>query len=467
MRLAWMPICVVVGLLALGAFGGQSGTTSGTDAESQSAPITYYVDAVRGRDSNAGIRPSSPWRTLSPLQGIRLRGGDRILLRGGQKFNGHLRLGTGNLGATSPAAQLGIGSYGGRRATIVASADQDAISAIDVAGIRISAVNLVGRDPRCRRDASNGYRYGSAGISVETRIPHEELEQGINIDHVSVSGFCNGIAVGSVPEGSRISNLRVTDVRAHDNASAGIWTYDLADGQHAIRDVRVSRTRAYRNGVRGGIVLFGVDGGRVDKSVAFANGRAAGGGVGIWAFDSNRIAFTHNESYGNGSPTNDNDGDGFDFDRGVSNSVMAHNYSHDNGGVGYLICSCNGKYYPYYRMHNVTLRSNLSRNDGSSGQPSLWVEGGELMTGVEIESNRVESGAGHGPLVEVTGCLTCEEGWRASYLSDVTDGSPYTQVWAHDNTFASQGSKPLRWVFPGRSSDLRFRDNRWLVLRGR
>jgi hypothetical protein len=223
----------------------------------------------------------------------------------------------------------------------------------------------------------------------------------------------------------------------------------------------VSRTWAYRNGVRGGIVLFGVDGGRVERSVAFANGRAAGGGVGVWAFDSTRIAIVHNESYRNGSTAIDDDGDGFGLDRGVSNSVMAHNYSHDNGGVGYLVCSCNGDYYPYYRMHDVAVRSNVSRNDGSSGQPSLRVEGGELMTGVEIAFNRVESAVGKGPLVKVTGCITCDGGWNASYLTEVSDGGPYTQVSAHDNTFVSRGSKPLRWARLGRSADVRFRNNRW------
>jgi hypothetical protein len=467
MRLAWMPICIVVGVLALLASGGKSAPTSVPDPVFESGSVSYYVDSARGRDSNPGTLPSAAWRTLAPLQRTSLHGGDGILLRGGQRFAASIRLGTDNLAGTSPASKLRIGSYGGGRATIVAPGRQHAISAIDVAGVHISGVNLVGGDPRCRKDASNGYRYGSAGISVENRTPHEALDAGINIDHVDVSRFCNGIAVGSVPEGSRISHLRVSAVSAHDNASAGIWTYDLADGQHAIRDVRVSRTWAYRNGVRGGIVLFGVDGGNVERSVAFANGRAAGGGVGIWAFDSTRIAITHNESYRNGSSTIDDDGDGFDLDRGVSNSVMAHNYSHGNGGVGFLVCSCNGDYYPYYRMHNVTVRSNVSRNDGSSGQPSLQIEGGELMRGIEVAFNRVESARGDGPVVKVTGCVTCEAGWNDSYLSDVTGGGPYTEVWAHHNTFVSRGSKPLRLMYPGRAADLRFRDNRWRALRGR
>jgi hypothetical protein len=395
-----------------------------------------------------------------PVNAVALRGGDSILLRGGQRFSGTIRLGSGNLSHTSRTSTLRIGSYGERRATIVASPHQDAISAIDVTGIQVSAVNLTGQAPTCSKDSSNGYRYGAAGIRVAARLPHMALDQGISIDHVDVSGFCNGIAVGTSAEGSGISHLHVTAVRAHDNASAGIWTYDRADKRHAISDVAVNRSWAYRNGIRGGIVLFGVDGGRVSRSVAFANGRTAGGGVGIWAFDSTRIVFSRNESYANGSPGIDDDGDGFDFDRGVSDSVMVHNYSHDNGGVGFLVCSCNGKYYPYYRTSNVVLRSNVSRNDGSSGQPSLWVEGGELMTGVQIASNRVESGAGDGPLVKITGCVTCDSG----YLERVTRGGAYTQVLLSGNAFATRGPKPLRIMDLGPAADLVLRDNTWRAM---
>jgi hypothetical protein len=336
MRLAWTPICIVV--ISIAVTGSGCGFRAGSDAAvvvrpvSAAGPITFYVDSARGRDSNSGTSPTTPWRSLVPVNGVALRGGDSILLRGGQRFSGTIRLGSGNLSHTSRTSTLRIGSYGERRATIVASPHQDAISAIDVTGIQVSAVNLTGQAPACSKDSSNGYRYGAAGIRVAARRPHMTLDQGISIDHVDVSGFCNGIAVGTSAEGSGISHLHVTAVRAHDNASAGIWTYDRADKRHAISDVAVNRSWAYRNGIRGGIVLFGVDGGRVSRSVAFANGRTAGGGVGIWAFDSTRIVFSRNESYANGSPGIDNDGDGFDFDRGVSDSVMVHNYSHDNGG---------------------------------------------------------------------------------------------------------------------------------------
>jgi hypothetical protein len=464
MRLA-PPICLVAGLLIIVTSGCLFAVPPGVvqcqpHPASRAAATTYYVDAARGRDSNPGTTPATAWRTLARVDRNSYRGGDTILLRGGQRFAGTICLGTANLTATSQTRGLMIASYGRGRATIFASPRTDGIAAINVAGVRVSGVNVVGRRDPCRKDVSNGYRYGTAGIRLEARALHGTLDQGIILDHADVSRFCNGIVIASDDDESRISHVRVTGVRSHDNGNAGVWTYDQANARHSIQDVRVTSTRAYRNNAQGGIVLFGVDGGTVANSVAFANARGAGGGVGIWAFDSNRILFVHNESFRNGRATISDDGDGFDFDQGVSNSVMEHNYSHGNGGVGFLVCSCNAGSSPFYRIHDVIIRSNLSRNDGSSGQPSLYLEGGAPMTGVYIASNRVESGTGRGPLVDVTGCLYCDP----SYMSDVAPGRPYTSVRVRRNAFVSRGGKPLLQVHPGRAADLVFQGNSWRAI---
>ncbi len=89
-------------------------------------------------------------------------GGDAILLRGGRRFAGTICLGTENLRGASDAQPFTIGSYGGGRATIVAPSHTDGIAAIDVGGIRVRDVELIGRRDVCNKDPSNGYRYGSA-----------------------------------------------------------------------------------------------------------------------------------------------------------------------------------------------------------------------------------------------------------------------------------------------------------------
>ena len=382
-------------------------------------------------------------------------GGDVILLRGGERFEGTICVGRANVLATARSGGLAIHSYGGGRATIAAPPRADGIAAIDV-GVQVADVNLVGRHDVCNEDTSNGYRNGTAGVRLEARDLHGTLAPALTVSHADLQQFCDGIVVASDDARSRVAGVRISRVTAHDNSDAGVWTYDRARAEHLIADVQVTDTRAYRNGYRGGIMLFGVDGGTVAHSVAYANARQAGGGVGIWAFDSNGIVFAHNESFGNGSPSITDDGDGFDFDRGVSNSVMVDNYSHDNGGIGLLLCSCNVGEAPFYRMHDIRLRSNVSRNDGGSGQPSLYVDGGEPITAVHILGNLVESARGEGPLVNLTGCRDC----TPSQMANVRNG-PYTSISLRANTFiAGAGKVPLE-KHPGSRDVFDLRDNAW------
>src|SRR5690242_14897902 len=100
MRLAWtVALCIlavgsaVFAVAAAGWFGHSSDDSANLAAAAVPAPASYYVDASRGRDSNAGTSRDAPWKTLSPLAGRPLHGGDAVLLRGGQRFRGSIRLG--------------------------------------------------------------------------------------------------------------------------------------------------------------------------------------------------------------------------------------------------------------------------------------------------------------------------------------------------------------------------------------
>jgi hypothetical protein len=83
-------------------------------------PATFYLNAATGSDANPGTSPQRPWRTLARADLERYRGGDRLLLRAGQRFPGNLRLDPLNLTDTSQRRPLTIGAYGGGRATIAA-----------------------------------------------------------------------------------------------------------------------------------------------------------------------------------------------------------------------------------------------------------------------------------------------------------------------------------------------------------
>ena len=128
-----LPICLIasVGVAASVAAGwfapGHEGQQASENRWRPAESATFYVDAARGHDSNPGTSRNGPWRTLSPLTRSGLRGGDAVLLRGGQSFEDPIRLSSENLSATSRRAMLTIGSYGGGRATLLAPDGENAI----------------------------------------------------------------------------------------------------------------------------------------------------------------------------------------------------------------------------------------------------------------------------------------------------------------------------------------------------
>ncbi|HYF01559.1 MAG TPA: hypothetical protein VEJ18_21735, partial [Planctomycetota bacterium] len=55
---------------------------------------TFYVDAVTGNDAAAGTSPAAAWKSVAAVQAAqaRLKPGDRVLFRRGQRFPGPLKL---------------------------------------------------------------------------------------------------------------------------------------------------------------------------------------------------------------------------------------------------------------------------------------------------------------------------------------------------------------------------------------
>jgi hypothetical protein len=319
----------------------------------------YYVSAT-GLDTNAGTL-SMPWKTINKVNSRAFAAGDRIFFEGGKTFSGKIYLDAGDLGTA--ANPIVIGSYGTGRAIIAGGADS-AFYAYNVAGIQIHNLQFTG-----------------SGASTSTKggvVFYADLAGGvkldkIHIDNVEVSGFAEGISIGSWNGTTGYRDVRVTNSLLHDNAKSGLGTYAFTNVTDAHQNVYVGRVKAYnQTGLAGnsnptgnGIVLGGVDGGTIERCVAWNNGALntnSAGPVGIWAYNANNIVIQYNEAYGNrtNAAAGGGDGGGFDLDGGVTNSVLQYNYAHDNDGAGYLFAQYNGA--PTFA--NNTIRYNISQNDG-------------------------------------------------------------------------------------------------------
>ena len=411
-------------------------------APAGASAASYYV-GPRGDDRAAGTSPAAAWRTLAEASARTFAPGDTLLLESGTIHHGSLAFGPDDHG--TPAAPVTVGAYGSGRAVIQA-ADNPGIVVHNAAGIVLRDLEVKG--PGATRSATNG-------ITFYTDLAGDVLLSGITLERVEVSGFGHsGVSIGSWNGRSGFRDVALRQVHAHRNRRAGISTYAQVRAVH--RNVVVHDSEADNNrGEPGlasnsgnGIVLGGVDGGRVEHSLAHHNGgqdTATEGPVGIWTYDSDAVVLEHNESWANRTGGSA-DGGGFDLDQATSNSVVQFNYSHDNDGAGYLVA--NG---PGTQDHSGnTVRYNVSENDGrDNGQGGilLW----RRSQGLQVHHNTVFLGP-------------TEEGSAALRVFDVAAGAG---AFVRNNLWVTTGGARLVRMTESAPSAVKLEGNGYHASDGR
>jgi hypothetical protein len=378
-----------------------------------SADRTFYVSA-RGDDRADGRASDRAWRTLDRVNSERLVPGDRVLLEGGGRFAGSVKLDARDAGDATRLVT--VGSYGDGRATITSSG-ASAVSVLDTAGVRIQDLTLIGDGvPTEAADGVTVFNDRSSGGRLDR----------VEVAGVEVSGFANGIAVGARAAGTGFRRVNIANSVLHDNRKAGLTVYgpafDASAPGYAHEDVTVSGVEAYGNrGEAGavtntgsGIVLGSVAGGVVEESSAHDNGgesSAPQGPIGIWAYDSTGVVLQRSVSFSN--RTRFADGGGFGLDQNVSNSLVQQNLSYDNDGAGYLLYTnqSNGSH------RDNTVRFNVSSDDSRNGSAygGITIGGGftgpasqTVVTGDQVFHNTVVMSAHDGqlpPALRVAGTL--------------------------------------------------------------
>ncbi len=338
---------------------------------SKSQAATYYI-SVTGDDAQPGTSTATAWRTVDRVNVATFQPGDKVLFAGGETFTGSIWLQAASKG--TPTRPIVLSSYGVGRATIF-SGTSFGFYGQNTAGIELRNLAFVG---------SGRLTNANSGVIFNIDSPNTHLEY-LRLDSLDVSGYRGtGILVGSWSGSSGFTDVRITTCRSHANGEAGFSSY--AENLAAHHNWYVGNCKAYDNAGRAdvttthtgnGIVLSGIDGALIEHCEAYNNGwlnaNQSGGPVGIWGWCCNNLTIQNCESHHNSSGTA-HDGGGFDLDGGCTNSIMQYNYSHDNGGPGYLLAQYPGA--PV--MRGLTIRYNVSQNDArrdSQGALQLWSSG--------------------------------------------------------------------------------------------
>jgi len=344
----------------------------------------YYLNPS-GDDRNKGTAIDHAWASIARVNQATLAPGDRVFFEARARFAGPLLLDSDDRGTSTDP--ITITSYGDGTAQIDGG-DGVGVFAHNTAGIILSQIAVNG---------SGNPRNTSDGVVFLNDLCGDVLLGGITLHQVEVKGFGrNGIAIGGWNGRSGFQNIRITHTTVHDNGLNGLVTY--AQQPQVNKQVYLANVESYRNTGQplvkphsgSGIILGHVDGGTVEWSRAYDNGRLGNAGVGIWTYDSTRILIQHNQSFGNHT-SGEADGGGFDLDGGVTDSVMQYNYSHDNDGAGYGLL----EYADAPPWVGNTVRYNLSVNDGRKNDAAgiqIWNGGTSLLAGAKIHENVVMVG---------------------------------------------------------------------------
>ncbi|MFF6883443.1 right-handed parallel beta-helix repeat-containing protein [Streptomyces sp. NPDC012421] len=426
-------------------------------------PFTFYV-SPDGDDENDGMSPEKPWRTLDHANTARFRPGDRLRLKGGERFRGTVTLEEGEAG--SAVRPVVIESYGTGRATI-APRGTSGITVHDTAGVAIRNIALVG-DRKALREG--------VGIAFRATRPGERRLAHVRIANVEARGFQNGISVGAEDDAvTGYSDVRISDVSVHHNLEAGLVFYgpefEADSPVYAHSGLRIERVTAFSNtgdpgsdrrNTGSGIALGSVRDAKVLRSVAHDNGArssadAEEGPEGIWVYDSTRVVLENNRSYRNRTGSRV-DGGGFGLDNNVSHSVMQYNLAYGNDGPGFLVYS--GQATGAHRDNVV--RFNMSWDDARKlPQYGGIVAYGSRMKNLDIYNNTVVMRTRDLASAEVAGsrppAIRLRDGMRGVSVHDnilATDGGPLIEAESsylpgthqlQGNVYHSLGPWSLKW----------------------
>ncbi|MGC4044236.1 MAG: right-handed parallel beta-helix repeat-containing protein [Armatimonas sp.] len=366
---------------------------------------TYYLD-TQGNDTHTGKTPQQAWHSLERLKHIPLQPGDQIILTEGQEFHGGLPL-SADRGGT-PQKPIVIRGSGARRATIIASGTP----AIEAHAGGIEIRDLILKSSPAAAPPEKGKEV--AGLRFYTVDPHGKVFKHVRIERVAVTGFSgDGISIGSWHDSQPgFDDVILSHVDASGNGGSGAYFFGKRDrekpkGSYPHRNVRITDCTFSHNASGTGLVLSGVQDTVVEYCLASKN-NGAGGGVGIWAFDSQRVRFHH--CIVEGTQSRGKDGGGFDLDGGCIDCVIERCLAYHNDGPGFMHCD-----YPTagHTKGNV-IRSCISIDDGRKTEQTPAFGFGFVAWGSGLEECRLERN-----LVIVTKSFTGKESEGALFITRI------------------------------------------------
>ncbi|MFK4100691.1 LamG-like jellyroll fold domain-containing protein [Streptomyces sp. NPDC019531] len=379
------------------------------------ACTTYYVSSSSGSDSNDGCSTSTPWKTISKVNGTTFTSGNQILFQKGGSWSGELQ----PQGSGASGSQIVISSYGSGAAPIIDGGGAAAtiylhnqaywtIQNLEITNT--SSTAAVRSGIQLQNDTSGIL----AGIHIVNNNIHDVKGYWTNSGGVQPSKS-SGIAFNVTDDNttSGWDDVQLTGNTLTHVDAGGIYIGSLLGLNHDINATNVvidgnTITDAGGND----IVCVFCAAPVVQNNVATDNGyRFSGAGLwtawstdGVWQY--NEVSRQYRSLY---------DGQAFDIDNHTSGTVIQYNWSHDNP-FGFAEWCC----YSGFAAKSSVIRYNISQNDGASNAVFPLMSGVDSSTTAAVYNNTIYMPEGNN--------------------GKVTDGTPNSNVTFSNNIIYKLGN---------------------------
>lgn len=336
----------------------------------------YYLDASRGDDSAAGKTLATAWRTIERINTAELEPGDRVLLKSGEVFTGFFHAQQSG----SKDDPITLTAYGDGPKPIIAAEGNtemalhlDNVSHWTVEGVEFT--NLGRERAPGRRGILITADKGGVFENITIRANTIRDVNGVfsKDDGGGAGIFWNISNQGSK---SRLDGLLIEDNHLYRCDRDGIrgWMHPWHDLSNLSTNTIIRRNLLEDIG-GDGIVPLGMEGALVEynriyglrKRIENINTDSkvsmnAGPSIGIWPWSSKNTHIRFNEVWGYEGTF---DGQGFDSDFNSDNTLFEFNWSADNKGGFFLICSWSQLEDTGQSIGNTNtiIRHNISFND--------------------------------------------------------------------------------------------------------
>jgi hypothetical protein len=354
---------------------------------------TYYVDSATGLDVNNGTAPQRPWKSLDRVNEHIFKPGDRLLFKAGSRYIGQLKPQGSGTFTNGTATPIRIGRFGDGPHPRIDAEGQflDTLLLRNVEFWEVQDLELTNLGTN-RQPWQTGVRVVTDGFGTMRHIHLRNLfVHDVNGDLNKNREGCGIFFESRGANASHFDDLLIENCHVVRTDRNGICQRSSSRA----RSLNVVIRSNLLEDIGGdGIKVWGSNGALIERNVVRGGRmRCQDAAAGIWPWDSDDTLIQFNEVSG---MKGINDGQGFDSDYRCRRSIFQYNYSHDNDGGFFLICTPGNSY-----CDDTIIRYNISQNDGINSARVFQFGGGAKNT--LIYNNTIYIGSKQNlPLVKCT-----------------------------------------------------------------